>query len=225
VTTEQSTLRPVRVSIVNDYEVIVRGIAGMLGRYPEHIRVIETEAGGLPDRTTDVVLFDSFGGREHVFDRIRSMVAEPDIGAVVLYTWDANPQVLTTAHQLGVRGVIPKQLTASDLVASIQRVAAGEIVGMNRPFRRGFAGVTDESLTEREREVLALLSRGLTNRQIGDELYLGVETVRTHVRNVLRKLGVDNRTQAALYALTIGLGPRDVLQGTEPSAAQNRNGS
>lgn len=194
---------PLRVSIVNDYEVVVHGLAAMLSPFSERVVVVEVEAGGLPDASADIVLFDTFAGRRRSLARIEEIGEMGAIGKVVLYTWDLPAPFAAAVDAASVDGVIMKSASSAELVDALERVHRGDPVGVD-PMDPADVGPT---LTEREREVLALLARGATNREIADELYLSVDTIKTHVRKVFTKLGVTNRTQAALAADRIGLQP------------------
>ena len=84
-----STGTPIRVALVNDYEIIVEGLREMLKPFTDRVRVVETVAGDTPDKACDIALFDTFAGRRHALARVRAMLADHDIAKVVLYTWDA----------------------------------------------------------------------------------------------------------------------------------------
>lgn len=190
------TARPISVTLVNDYEVVVMGLQRMLEPFRDRITIVELEAGGLPDAPTDIALFDTFAGRRHALSRVRAMAHKASIGKVVLYTWDAPAAYLEDIADEGIDGVVLKSETGTALVDALVRIHRGLKVGLGqRRFGRSGA-----SLSGREQEVLALVAQGLSNRQIAAELYLSVDTVKTHVRNVFRKLGVRNRTEAALLA-------------------------
>lgn len=192
---------PLRVSIVNDYEVVVQGLAGMLSPFPDRVVVVDVQAGDVPDVSADVVLFDTFASRRRSLERIDELAAMPHAGKVVLYTWDLPSAFATAVESAAIDGVIMKSASGMELVEALERVHRGEPVGLDASDLDD-AGAT---LTEREREVLALLARGSTNREIADELYLSVDTIKTHVRKVFTKLDVSNRTQAALAARQLGL--------------------
>jgi two-component system, NarL family, response regulator LiaR len=198
-----SARRPIRVTLVNDYEIIVQGLRRMLEPFRARIEVVETQVGGVPDAPTDIVLFDTFAGRRYALQRVRSMAQDRSIGKVVLYTWDAPPAFRDDIDRLAVDGVILKAVTGEALVESLERIFAGESVGLDELTE----SPTAAALSEREQEVLALMALGLSNRQIAHELYLSVDTIKTHVRSVFSKLGVSNRTQAALVAADHGVGP------------------
>jgi len=200
--------RVVTVAIINDYEVVVRGVAAMLAPYEQRVQVIELDAGGGPSAPADVALFDTFAGRRHTLSRAAEMVRNGAARHVVLYTWDAAPAFIRAAHEVGVSGVILKTRSADMLVDGIERVVAGERVGFETDASgRPAARVVD--LSDRESEVLALIAKGLTNAQIADELYLSIETVKTYVKRLYAKLDVHNRAQAAVAASSHQLTPRD----------------
>ena len=190
---------PLTVSIVNDYEIIVRGLAAMLEPYSDRVRIVELETGGEPTHAADVALFDTFAARRHSLERAEKMVVGQIVRHVVLYTWDAPAEFLEDASRVGVSGVVLKSRGAGDLVDALERVAGGERVGLDLASR-GRERLSPPDLSMREREVLALVALGLSNREVAAELYLSVDTVKTYVRRLFSKLGVSNRTQAALRA-------------------------
>ena len=198
-----SARRPIRVTLVNDYEIIVQGLRRMLEPFSSRIEVVETQVGGVPDAPTDIALFDTFAGRRYSLQRVRMMAQDRSIGKVVLYTWDAPPAFRDDIGRHAIDGVILKAVTGEALVESLERIFAGESVGLDELIE----SPTAAALSEREQEVLALMALGLSNRQIAHELYLSVDTIKTHVRSVFSKLGVANRTQAALVAADLGVGP------------------
>lgn len=196
-----SSTSPIRISIVNDYEIVVAGVAAMLAPFHDRVTVVETKAGGFPDLPADVVLFDTFAGRRRSLSRVDDLADDRDLEKVVLYTWDLPKNFARDVDLRSIDGVIMKSTTGAELVDALERIHHGEFVGSNVVDERDLGA----TLTEREREVLALLSEGVTNREIAAELYLSIDTVKTHVRKVFTKLGVGNRTQAAIVARDYGL--------------------
>lgn len=198
------TRRPLTVAIVNDYEIVVQGLAAMLAPFSDRVSLVDLVAGGTPDGPADIVLFDTFAGRKHALERLDRMAADHDLGNVVVYTWDLPDEFRDAIAQRKVDAVILKSCSGEQLVDALERVHRGErVMASEDALFPGHA-----TLTEREREVLALLARGLSNSQIASELYVSTDTVKTHVRKVFSKLGVSNRTQAALLAAQEGLTPR-----------------
>jgi DNA-binding NarL/FixJ family response regulator len=206
--TRPVSARVIDVGIINDYEVVVRGLAAMLAPYRDRIRVVELDAGGVLSGTADVALFDTFAGRRHTLARAAEMVRAGRARHIVLYTWDAAPQFVRAAEEIGVSGVILKTRSADVLVDCIERIVAGERVGFDLD-QGGVGGPRLVDLSDRESEVLALIAKGLTNAQIADELYLSIETVKTYVKRLYAKLDVHNRAQAAVAAASHQLTPRD----------------
>ena len=160
-----------------------------------------------PTSAADVALFDTFASRRDALERAREMIAEGKVKHVVLYTFDATEEFLAIARDVGVSGVVLKSATGDVLATAIERVMAGERVGLDDVVR-ATRSRTSKDLSPREQEVLALLALGRTNAEIGEQLFLSVDTVKTYVRRVFAKLGVNNRTQAAMHAAERSLTPR-----------------
>lgn len=210
-----SRATPITVILVNDYDIIVRGLAAMVAPYPDRVRVVEMDVGTEPKQFAQVALFDTFAGRRHAIERARDMVTGGLVDHVVLYTWDASAEFLSLADRAGVSGVVLKSTVGEVLVDVIERVVAGERIGLGN-LHRGRQSRGEQGLSAREEEVLALIALGNTNGEIGHELFLSIDTVKTYVRRLYAKLGVNNRAQAALCAETY-----HVL----PSSAERRRAS
>ncbi|MEP7202302.1 MAG: response regulator transcription factor [Ilumatobacteraceae bacterium] len=204
--------QPITVALVNDYEIIVHGLAAMLSPFSDRVMIVEINVGDEPERCADVALFDTFAGRRYAIDRAREMVKDGHVKHVLLYTWDAAAEFLTLADEAGVSGVVLKSQTGEDLVDVIERVAAGERIGFEN-IQRGRQAWDHESLSMREQEVLALIAFGMSNAEIGRELFLSVDTVKTYVRRLYSKLGVRNRAQAALHAAGHNVMPPEIRRG------------
>ena len=201
-----SGAKPIEVALVNDYEIVVHGLAAMLAPYSDRVAIVEIDIGSEPVRKADVALFDTFAGRRYSIDRAHRMVQDGYVDHVLLYTWDAAAEFLSLADDAGVSGVVLKSQTGSSLVDVIERVSRGERIGFEN-IQRGRQSWDHESLSMREQEVLALIAVGMSNGEIGKELFLSVDTVKTYVRRLYSKLGVRNRAQAALHAATYHVMP------------------
>jgi DNA-binding NarL/FixJ family response regulator len=200
--------RPIRVALVNDYEIILRGLHSMLAPFAERIQVVEHDTDGMLGSKVDVALFDTFASRRDALERAREMIDNRRVDHVVLYTFDAAEEFLEIARTIGVSGVVLKSATGDVLATAIERVVAGERFGLDNVVRATRSRSTHD-LSLREQEVLALLALGKTNAEIGEQLFLSVDTVKTYVRRVFAKLGVNNRTQAAMHAAERSLAPRN----------------
>ena len=150
-------------------------------------------------RRPDVVVMDIRLGAESGLELSRRLLVSLPSLAVLLYTGEViEPPMVETIMRTGVRGIALKTGDAGELTDAIKRVASGEefVEPILRATRR--APQQAEHLSEREREILRLIGTGLSNEQIGQTLFLSPHTVRTHVRNSLRKLGVHSRAEAVL---------------------------
>jgi NarL family two-component system response regulator LiaR len=199
--------RTVRVAVANDYDLVVAGVAGLLARFSPGLQVTELVLGHDElEEPVDVVLFDTYGRAEMGLDRVRQLRRMANVGKVAVYTLSWDPDLVKAAIGSGASGVLSKTLPAHQLAADLAKVAEGQTVvdpGKGRALRSGerlWPG-QDRDLTERESEVLALVASGLSNAETGRILHLGVNTVKTHLRNAYRKAGVKNRAQAAAFVL------------------------
>jgi DNA-binding NarL/FixJ family response regulator len=200
----QLALRPVRVAIVNDYEVVVAGVQGMLSPYSRLVSVVELDVQEDPAQAVDVALFDTYGQPGLGLGRVRSLAGSLHVGAVAVYTWNMTESARKAASDAGASAVIAKSLPARQLVASLQALAGGQTVETGR-FRAAKAGPwpgAHWSLSARESETLALVATGMPNRAIADAMFVSENTVRTHLKSIFRKLGVSNRSQAVARALS-----------------------
>lgn len=199
----------IRVAIVNDYAVVVAGIAALLAE--ESIDVVET-AVSLPVITdVDIVLYDTFGQTQGDGVGLEDLVR--DSGAkVVIYSWNLKPELVDRAVDAGASGYLSKMLTGPEIVDALARVLRGEVVILagNRETSVGGAGDwpgQSAGLTPREAEVMALITQGLSNQEIADRAYLSINSVKTYIRSAYRKVGVERRAQAVLWGVAHGFQP------------------
>ncbi len=196
----------ISVALVNDYEVIVAGLAAGLRPFADRVQVVELNVGDEPRRQADLALFDTFASRQDSLHRARKMVEDDVVGDVVLYTWDASSRLIELADDIGVAAVLLKTQPMSVVVETLENVAKGN-TGAPTRVRRGRSTMQPNELSERELEVLALVSAGLSNREIAEQLFVSVNTVKTHIARLYRRLGVRNRVEAASIAAEHRLGP------------------
>ena len=201
----------IRVFLLDDHEVVRRGVADMLQRDGD-IEVVG-EAGTAADAlrvvascNPDVAVLDvrlPDGTGIEVCRDIRS--AHPDIACLILTSF-SDDQALVDASMAGAAGYALKQIRGNDLVEAVRKVAGGAQLLDQATVRLALArlretgdGVLDD-LTDQERRIFELIGAGLSNRQIADELYLAEKTVKNYVSNLLAKLGMARRTEAAAFA-------------------------
>jgi NarL family two-component system response regulator LiaR len=205
---------PIRVAVVNDYELVVVGIAGILQRFPDQIDVVELDSGTVPEAEVDVVLYDSFGQAQGAALDIASLVGQTS-AKVVVFSWNTQPDLVEQSLAAGAEGYISKSVSGEDLVKQIAMVHAGETVVPHDEDVDGAVGRwpgDEHGLSPREAEVLALICQGLSNDDICNRAFLSINTVKTYVRTLYRKIGVDSRTQAVLWGIDHGFRPDRVRQ-------------
>jgi two-component system response regulator DevR len=202
-----------RVFLLDDHEIVRRGLKELLES--EEDLVVVGEAGTaaealerIPATAPDVAVLDvrlPDGDGVEVCREIRS--AHPEINCLMLTSY-ADDEALFSAILAGAAGYVLKQVRGTDLIDAIRRVAQGQSLldpGVTARVleRLRSPQAPDEhlaSLSEQERRILDLIAEGLTNRQIGERMYLAEKTVKNYVSNVLMKLGMSRRSEAAAYA-------------------------
>lgn len=214
--------RPVRVVLVDDHEMVLQGLKAMLARFAGRVRVVgETGESDEAERLVaaldpDVVLCDVRLRGASGLDLCRRLVEQDQRRRVVLLSVYDDEQYLYQAMRAGAAGYLLKRVSGAELVEHLERVRGGETV-----IDGGLAGRVAASaarlqsgefwpgaclgLSQRESEVLALLVAGLSNRAIAARLVVGMETVKSHIRAVYRKLGVGDRAGAVAIALREGI--------------------
>jgi two-component system, NarL family, response regulator DevR len=201
---------PLRVFILDDHELVRQGLRELL---EGEGFVVVGESGSATEATRripalkpDIAILDGRlpdGTGIEVCRDVRSL--DPRLRCVILTSYD-DEQAIRGAVLAGASGYILKQIRSNALLAGILKAAAGESLFEPGVEQRIMAGLsktpTDprmEALSPQEKKVLALIGQGLTNRQIGGELFLAEKTVKNYVSSILAKLGFERRTQAAVY--------------------------
>ncbi|GAB2461210.1 response regulator transcription factor [Jatrophihabitans fulvus] len=203
---------PILIALIDDYDVVLTGVATMLDDYRDRVLVAEIDTNkGLHD-TVDIALYDSFAQPESDHEEIDVLVASPRARKVVVYTWNFHQQLLDRAERAGVDGYLSKTLTARELVEALEAVHAGENVVSPAPARTRSAPFLDwpgrrHGLTDREAEILAFITQGKSNAEIAKLTYLSPNTIKSYIRSVYRKIEVDSRTQAVLWGVEHGFSP------------------
>ncbi|PXX50512.1 MULTISPECIES: response regulator [Aquitalea] len=214
-------MTPIRILLVDDHTLFRSGLKALLQRQSD-FDIIGEAADGLEgvklceQLKPDVVLLDidmpQMNGREAL---AQIMVSQPQL-AVLMLTVSEDGEDLAECLKLGARGYLLKNINADFLLASIRRAVDGDSVlspeMTSRLLQQLRSADTQKSkptgleqLTQREREILAWLSRGISNKEIARALDLAESTIKVHVQNILRKLNLNGRVQAALFAVEHGL--------------------
>jgi two-component system response regulator DevR len=211
-----------RILLVDDHEVVRLGLKALIERQPDMEVVAEatTAAEAVTKAVAfkpDVVVMDIRLGNSSGIDACRQVVAQLPDTKVIMLTSYAEDEVLFAAIQAGAAGYVLKQTGGQDVVRALQAVAQGQALLDPALTERVFANVRRAArdqetaafamLSEQEQRVLGLVAAGQTNREIAQRLHLGEGTVRNYVSNILGKLGVANRAEAAAYATKHNLKP------------------
>lgn len=210
---------PIRIAIVNDFELVVAGVNEILKPFAERIEVVELNANTQVVQPVDIVLFDSFGAVLSIDSALDSVGDRWAAERIVLFTWDATDQVQGEARQAGIDAVVSKGLGAADLVEALEAVhrgagfvvRGGEAIAVDeepeqRPRRLNWPG-RETGLSMREAEMVTLICQGLSNAQIAERSYLSPNSVKSYIRSAYRKMGVSTRAQAVAWGIGHGLLP------------------
>ena len=206
-------MNTIKMLVADDHEVVRCGLRSLLA--DTDVEIVAEVASGVAavkyalENDPDVVLLDvrmPDGDGLNALGRIK--LDKPDMPILILSTFD-NPTYIARAVALGASGYLLKGCTREELLAAIRTVAAGESAWTRDELRRvtgalatpRLAADVEVPLTQRESEVLRQLAYGLTNKEIAQALHISYETVKEHVQHILRKIGVSDRTQAAVWAV------------------------
>ncbi len=212
----------IRVFLADDHAVVRKGIEALIGT-EEGMEVVGSAADGeeaiaaVARLEPDVILLDLQMPRKGGLEAIAEIKERDPSARILVLTSFSDDDKVFAAIKAGALGYILKDAAPHDLLVAIRNVYAGKssldpeialkvIHEINKPSR---LPPTGEPLTEREMEILQLVARGMSNQQIAEKLVISERTARTHISNILAKLHLANRTQAALYALRQGIAQLD----------------
>jgi DNA-binding NarL/FixJ family response regulator len=218
---------PIRVFLLDDHEIVRRGVRELLESTDGIAVVGEASSAAealarIPATQPDVAVLDvrlPDGSGVEVCREVRS--AMPGLACLMLTSF-SDDDALFEAIMAGAAGYVLKQIRGTDLITAIRRVASGESLldpSVTAKVLHRLRNPTEEDerlarLTAQERRILDLIAEGATNRQIGNELHLAEKTVKNYVSNMLMKLGMSRRTEAAVFAVRAGAGRKPP---TEPA--------
>jgi DNA-binding NarL/FixJ family response regulator len=201
---------PIRILVVDDHPLLREGIAALVGGQTDMTLVSESSNGreavqAFRTHVPDVTLMDLQMPEMSGLDAISAIRGEfPDARIIVLTTYSGDVQVVR-ALQAGARGYLLKNLVHKELLDTIRAVHAGKKMVSPEASYELAEHATDDALTKAEIDVLQLIAAGNANKQIADQLSITEETVKGRVRNILSKLGANDRTHAAMIGLKRGI--------------------
>ena len=216
--------KPIKLLVVDDQTIVRKGIRALLEQVDD-IEVIGEASNGeeavaqAKRLHPDVILMDLMMPKMDGITAIREIQESQSPARIIALTSFVTEDKVFPAIKAGAMGYLLKDSEPEDLITAIRKVNRGEpslhpivakmvLEEISQPVKQP---LTPDPLTEREVDIVRLVARGLSNRQIADQLVIGEATVRTHVGNVLNKLHVANRVQATLYALREGLTSLDEI--------------
>ena len=218
------------VFLLDDHEIVRKGVRDLLEAEPDIVVVGEAGTAGsalarIPALRPDVAVLDvrlPDGDGVSVCREIRSRM--PGVACLMLTSF-GDDEALFDAIMAGAAGYVLKQIRGSDLVGAVRTVASGQSLLDPQAASKVMARMRDRAqrsdplagLTEQERRILELIGEGLTNRQIGEQMFLAEKTVKNYVSSLFAKLGMERRTQAAAYAARISENQQHAVRdGQEP---------
>jgi len=210
----------VRIVVIDDHTLFRRGITALLARVPDFEVVGEAADGfegikAVAASRPDVVLLDLHMPGLTGIEAMKAILAENPGTHVVMLTVSEEAEDLMAALRAGALGYLLKNIDSDFLVDSIRRAAIGDSVmspemsgKLLRELRAGTDTTPVPELSPREREIVACLTRGASNKEIARELAIAESTVKIHVQHILRKLELGSRVQVAVWAIEHGIVPR-----------------
>ncbi|MFD5246069.1 response regulator [Amycolatopsis sp. NPDC058340] len=202
-----------KVFLVDDHEIVRRGLADLLGNEPDitvagEAASVSEALARIPRSDTDIAVLDVRLPDGNGIELCRELLStQPDLRCLMLTSY-ADDEALFTAIMAGASGFVLKQVLGNDLISAIRTIASGgslldsrtTAALMNRIRRERNRNDPTTGMSGQERAVFELIGEGLTNREIGERLFLAEKTVKNYVSRILAKLGLQRRTQAAVLA-------------------------
>ncbi len=205
-------MESLRIALVDDYEIVLRGLEMMLRSYGDTLEVVEIDLNRDVDTPVHITLYDTFAATPGDGTDVHELANNPLAGKVVVYSWDLDEMRVKAALANGASGYLSKGLPAARLVAALHEIHRGEGEVFQGSSSQAQSSLGDwpgreEGLTQREAEILALITQGLTNAEIADRARLSINTVKTFIRSCYRRIGVTDRSNAILWGLAHGFFP------------------
>lgn len=223
--------QPLRIAIANDFDLVVAGIAAVLEPYADRIELVELDSSRTVVSEVDLVLYDTFSQLQIDAVDLADVVKDPK-ARIVVFSWSTDTAVVRRSLAAGAAGYLTKAITAADLVEALERIHAGEQVlslGEVSPAADEILGRWPgdaHGLSPRESEILALICQGLTNEELAERTFITMNTVKSHIRSLYRKIDASTRSQAVRWGIEHGFSPdhtrilaREVSQSVAPGTS------
>lgn len=194
---------PVRVAIVSRQEVVARGLTAMLADYPERVTVVAIPSTRSSAQGVDVILYDTLGLHNSDGTELDHLLGTP--ARLLVFSRDMRPDLRARALAKGCAAWVSMSIRAKELIEAIELTAYDQPIPEQPVALGGEVG-----LSQREVEVIALVTQGLSNQEICERLVLSENTLKSHIRNAYHKIGATSRSQAVAWAIQNGFAPPDV---------------
>lgn len=209
-------MNKIKIMIVDDHDMVRRGLISYLETEEDFEIIGEASSGSeavkrAAEWTPNVILMDLIMENGNGIEATKAILKELQDCKIIILTSFYDDEQVFPAIEAGAFSYLLKTAPAEEIATTVRKAVAGEAVIESKVAEKmmsRFRETTElrhQELTKREREVLALIGEGKTNREIADVLFIGLKTVKTHVSNILGKLQVSDRTQAAIYANRHGM--------------------
>ncbi|WP_166390095.1 response regulator transcription factor [Nocardioides ochotonae] len=206
-------MKPVKVVLSNDYQLVLRGLVALLAPHSDLVEVVEVSTGTDFVPEADVILFDTFGRLPDKDEKLRAVVTANPKAKIVVYSWETYPPEV--AHEHGAVGWIGKGVSGEELaerLVEVHQAEGGDSFTMKadgdpKPDEATMADWPgrEQGLSPREGEILGMICHGLTNEEIAARSFLSINTIKTYIRTAYRKIGATSRPQAILWGVDHGL--------------------
>jgi DNA-binding NarL/FixJ family response regulator len=199
-----------RLALAPDAPLVMAGTADMLARVAPEIEVIALADTSQDPGRVDFVLYDP---QRHDVEALAGLTRRSPDALTVAFSWSTRPDLVDDAHRQGAVGFLSKELSADEVVAALRALRAGHhvrfLVQPYAPVPQSATSGRPNGLTERELQVLELVTAGRSNDEIAKRLFLSINSVKSYIRTGYRKIGATRRTQAVLWGVEHGLAARE----------------
>ncbi len=203
--------RVLTVAVISDFEVVIKGVGGLLEPFASVVQVVELDVGMPVSQPIDIGLYDTFATEGAASQSLADITQDENVAALVLYTWNLSADVIAHAQSVGVSGVLSKALSAEEVVRCLHRIAGGEVVISAEPtpdapvVTAAWPG-HQQGLTPREAEIVVLIAEGFSHKEIVRWTSLSITSVEANIRSAYCTMGVTSRSQAVRWCMERGLG-------------------
>jgi DNA-binding NarL/FixJ family response regulator len=203
---------PISIAILDDVDLVTRGLEEMCGDATRELSIRTITSDGTSPEPVDIVLYDGFSSMHEGPHNASELLRMARARHLVIYSWNVKRVLVEAAMRGGASGYLDKRLGFGELTEALGHIHKGDrVVRVVPPSDRLPGRRVRQSrpgdLGQREAEIVGLIAQGLSNQEIGERLYLSINTIKSYVRSAYNKMRVETRVQAVLWAIDHGLVP------------------